>query len=147
MGHRMVALRVSAVCPHFLTHYGRAAASGGGCPPPEHKPEAVMSLLKKIFATFRPFYDFRVLVLLAICFGIGMVVDPAATLGLAGYLAYVIGMAGAALMLTKIVMPYLRLSEHVGAALDKGNIAAALVVLARTILLLGILALLVIWGK
>lgn len=106
-----------------------------------------MSLLKKIFATFRPFYDFRVLVLLAIYFGIGMVVDSAATLGLAGYLAYAIGMAGAALMLTKIVMPYLRLSEHVSAALDKGNVAAALVVLARTILLLGILALLVIWGK
>lgn len=106
-----------------------------------------MSLLKKIFATLRPFYDFRALVLLAICGGIGMVVDPAATLGLAGYLAYVIGMAGAALMLSKALMPYLRISDHARSALDEGNVAAALVVLARTILLLGILALLVIWGK
>lgn len=106
-----------------------------------------MSLFKKLIATLRPFYDFRALILLAICLGIGMVVDPAATLGLAGYLAYVIGMSGAALMLSKALMPYLRISDHARSALDEGNIAAALVVLARTALVLGILALLVIWGK
>ena len=106
-----------------------------------------MSLIKKFIATLRPFYDFRALILLAICLGIGMVVDPAATLGLAGYLAYVIGMSGAALMLSKALMPYLRISDHARSALDEGNIAAALVVLARTALVLGILALLVIWGK
>ncbi|KAF5074232.1 hypothetical protein DSECCO2_183390 [anaerobic digester metagenome] len=106
-----------------------------------------MSLLKKLIATLRPFYDFRALLLLALCLGIGMLVDPAATLGLAGYLAYVIGMSGAALMLSKALMPYLRISDHVRSALNEGNVAAALVVLARTVLLLGILALLVIWGK
>lgn len=106
-----------------------------------------MSLLKKLIATLRPFYDFRALILLALCLGIGMLVDPAATLGLAGYLAYVIGMSGAALMLSKVLMPYLRISDHVRSALNEGNVAAALVVLARTVLLLGILALLVIWGK
>ena len=106
-----------------------------------------MSLLKKLIATLRPFYDFRALLLLALCLGIGMLVDPAATLGLAGYLAYVIGMTKVALMLTKILMPYLQLNVHVWAALEERNVAAALVVLARTVLLLGILALLVIWGK
>ncbi|MGD9575189.1 hypothetical protein [Desulfovibrio sp.] len=106
-----------------------------------------MSLLKKLIATLRPFYDFRALLLLALCLGIGMLVDPAATLGLAGYLAYVIGMTGVALMLTKILMPYLQLNVHVWSALEERNVAAALVVLARTVLLLGILALLVIWGK
>ena len=105
-----------------------------------------MSLLKKFIATLRPFYDFRALILLAICLGIGMFVDPAATLGLAGYLAYVIGMTGVALMLTKILMPYLQLNVYVWSALEERNVAAALVVLARTVLLLGILALLVIWG-
>lgn len=50
-----------------------------------------MSLLKKILVTLRPFYDFRALLLLCICLGIGVLTDPAATLGLAGYLAYVIG--------------------------------------------------------
>ena len=106
-----------------------------------------MSLLKKLIATLRPFYDFRALLLLAICFGVGMLVDPAATLGLAGYLAYIIGMAGVSIMLAKVLMPYLRVSDYASSALDEGNIAAALVVLARTILVLGILALLVIWGK
>ena len=86
-----------------------------------------MSLLKKLIATLRPFYDFRALILLALCFSIGM--------------------SGAALMLSKALMPYLRVSDHARSALDEGNIAAALVVLARTILVLGILALLVIWGK
>lgn len=106
-----------------------------------------MSLLKKLIATLRPIYDFRALLLLAICFGIGMLVDPSATLGLAGYLSYVIGMSGAALMLSKVLMPYLRISDYARSALDEGNLAAALVVLARTVLVLGILALLVIWGK
>jgi len=106
-----------------------------------------MSLLKKLLSTLRPLYDFRVLLLLAICLVIGMFVDPAATLGLAGYLAYVIGMAGVSIMLSKMLMPYLRISDYASSALDEGNIAAALVVLARTSLLLGILALLVIWGK
>ena len=50
-------------------------------------------------------------------------------------------------MLAKVLMPYLRVSDYVTSALDEGNIAAALVVLARTALVLGILALLVIWGK
>lgn len=106
-----------------------------------------MSLLKKLIATLRPLYDFRALLLLAICFGIGMLVDPSAMLGLAGYLSYAIGMSGAALMLSKVLMPYLRISDYARSALDEGNIAAALVVLARTALVLGILALLVIWGK
>lgn len=106
-----------------------------------------MYLLKKLIVTLRPFYDFRALLLLALCLGIGMLVDPSATLGLAGYLAYVIGMTGAALMLSKALMPYLRISDYARSALNGGNVAAALVVLARTVLLLGILALLVIWGK
>ena len=106
-----------------------------------------MSLLKKLTTTLRPIYDFRALFLLAICLCIGTFVDPSATLGLAGYLAYVIGMAGVSIMLSKVLMPYLRISDYATSALDEGNIAAALVVLARTALVLGILALLVIWGK
>ena len=70
-----------------------------------------------MLSTLRPFYDFRGLSLLALCAVIGLVTDPAATLGLAGYLAYVIGMAGAALMLAKVVMPYLDASEHAASAL------------------------------
>lgn len=106
-----------------------------------------MNLLKKLFATLRPLYDFRALLLLAVGLGLGLLTDPAATLGLAGYLAYVIGMAGAALMLSKILMPYLRLSQHIRAALVEGNVAAALVVLARVILILGLLITLMAWGK
>lgn len=106
-----------------------------------------MLLFKKFISTLRPFYDFRTLILLSMCLGIGMLVDPAATFGLAGYLAYVIGMAGAALMLSKALMPYLCISDHARSALQEKNVAAALVVLARAILLLGILALLVVWGK
>ena len=71
-----------------------------------------MSLLKKLITTLRPIYDFRALFLLAVCLGIGMFVDPAATLGLAGYLAYVIGMAGVSIMLSKVLMPYLRVSDY-----------------------------------
>lgn len=105
------------------------------------------SLLYKIFQTLRPFYDFRVLLLLTICFGVGWLVDPIATMGLASYMCYVIGMAGVALALVKVVMPYLHISKFVRSALDEGNVAAALVVLAYVTLLLGMLALLVIWGK
>lgn len=105
------------------------------------------ALLYKIFQTLRPFYDFRVLLLLCLCFGVGWLVDPIATMGLASYMCYVIGMAGAALALVKVLMPYLRISIYAKSALDEGNVAAALVVLAYVTLLLGMLALLVIWGK
>ena len=105
------------------------------------------SLIYKIFQTLRPFYDFRVLLLMCVCFGVGWLVDPIATMGLASYMCYVIGMAGAALALVKILMPYLRISRYARAAVVDGNVAAALVVLAYAVLLLGMLALLVIWGK
>lgn len=129
------------------------ALSGAGCPPPAYKTEVTVPkltedyLLYKIFQTLRPFYDFRVLLLLCVCFGVGWLVDPIATMGLASYMCYVIGMAGAALALVKVLMPYLRISRYARSAIDEGNVAAALIVLAYSILLLGVLALLVIWGK
>ena len=73
--------------------------------------------------------------------------DPAAILSLAGYLAYVIGMAGAALMLAKVVMPYLDASEHAASALNDGNVAGALVVLARSLFIVGFLACIMAGGK
>lgn len=100
-----------------------------------------------MLSTLRPFYDFRGLSLLSLCAVIGLVTDPAATLGLAGYLAYVIGMAGAAIMLAKIVMPYLDVSEHAASALNEGNVASALVVLARSLLIVGFLVCIMAWGK
>lgn len=100
-----------------------------------------------LLSTVRPLYDFRGLSLLAICAVIGILTDPAATLGLAGYLAYVIGMAGAAIMLAKIVMPYLDVSEHAASALNEGNVAGALVVLARSLLIVGVLICIMAWGK
>lgn len=102
---------------------------------------------QRLLSTVRPLYDFRGVSLLAICAVIGILTDPAATLGLAGYLAYVIGMAGAALMLSKIVMPYLDVSEHAASALNEGNVAGALVVLARSLLIIGFLACIMAWGK
>lgn len=104
------------------------------------------SLLKKFLDTLRGFYDFRALLLLAACALIGMIVDPAATLGLAGYMAYVIGMWGAAMMLSKILMPYVRLSTYARSALD-GNLGAGLVVLARVLLLICIAVSFLVWGK
>lgn len=106
-----------------------------------------MLLLHKLLATFRPFYDFRVLLLLAACAGIGYITDPAATLGLASYLAYVIGMWGMALLLCKILMPYLNLSALARSALRDGNIAAARVFAARVWLLIAIAVCLMLWGK
>ena len=103
--------------------------------------------LSKFFDTLRPLYDFRAWLLLLVCFGIGiLLVDPAATLGLAGYLSYAIGMWGAALMLSKILMPYIRLSDYAQSALG-GNMAAALVVLARVLLLICIAISIMAWGK
>jgi len=99
---------------------------------------------QRMLSTLRPFYDFRGL---SLCAVIGLVTDPAATLGLAGYLAYVIGMAGAAIMLAKIVMPYLDVSEHAASALNEGNVAGALVVLARSLLIIGFLVCIMAWGK
>ena len=90
--------------------------------------------LRKILDTLRPLYDFRAWLLLLVCFGIGiLLVDPAATLGLAGYLSY-------------ILMPYIRLSDYAQSALD-GNMAAALVVLARVLLLICIAISIMAWGK
>lgn len=105
-----------------------------------------MSLLNKFLLTLRGLYDFRVLLLLGLCAGAGFFVDPEATLGLAGYLAYVIGMWGAALALTKILMPYVRVSECSRLALH-GNMAAALTLLARTLLLVSIAVTIMAWGK
>ena len=102
---------------------------------------------QRMLSTVRPLYDFRGLSLLAISAVIGFCTDPAATLGLAGYLAYVIGMAGAALMLSKIVMPYLDVSEHAASALNEGNMASALVVLSRAVLIIGFLVCIMAWGK
>lgn len=104
------------------------------------------TLTRKIRLTLRPLYDFRAWLLLLICLGVGMVVDPVATLGLAGYLAYVIGMWGAALMLSKIITPYIRLSVYARSALS-GNVAAAIVVLARILLLICIAISIMAWGK
>lgn len=50
-------------------------------------------------------------------------------------------------MLSKALMPYLRTSACIRSALDEGNMAAALVVLARVLLMLGILICLMAWGK
>ena len=102
---------------------------------------------QRMLSTVRPLYDFRGLSLLAIRAVTGILTDPPVTLGLAGYLAYVIGMAGAALMLSKIVMPYLDVSEHVASALNEGNVASALVVLARSLLIIGFLTCIMAWGK
>ena len=102
---------------------------------------------QRMLSTVRPLYDFRGLSLLAISAIIGFITDPSATLGLAGYLAYVIGMAGAALMLSKIVMPYLDVSEHAASALNEGNVASALVVLSRAVLIIGFLVCIMAWGK
>lgn len=104
------------------------------------------SLYSKLLLTLRPLYDFRAWLLLLICLGVGMVVDPVATLGLAGYLAYVIGMWGAALMLAKILTPYIRLSAYARSALS-GNMAAAIVVLVRVLLLICIAISIMAWGK
>lgn len=104
------------------------------------------SLYSKLLLTLRPLYDFRAWLLLLICLGVGMVVDPVGTLGLAGYLAYVIGMWGAALMLSKILTPYIRLSDYAKSALG-GNMAAAIVVLARVLLLICIAISIMAWGK
>ena len=106
-----------------------------------------MSWIRKIIRSLRPLYDIRALCLLLVCFGIGMMIDPAATLGLAGYLAYFLGMAGAALMLSKIMMPYLSTHEHVRSALKDKYIASALIVLARVFLMLGIMGFIMVWGK
>lgn len=110
-------------------------------------PRSVSPRRQRMLSTLRPFYDFRGLSLLALCAVIGLVTDPAATLGLAGYLAYVIGMAGAAIMLAKVVMPYLDASEHAASALNEGNVAGALVVLARSLLIIGFLVCIMAWGK
>ena len=110
-------------------------------------PRSVSPRRQRMLSTLRPFSDFRGLSLLALCAVIGLMTDPAATLGLAGYLAYVIGMAGAAIMLAKIVMPYLDVSEHAASALNEGNVAGALVVLARSLLIIGFLVCIMAWGK
>ena len=102
---------------------------------------------KPLVVFLRPFYDMRVWLLLVMCGGIGWLVDPSATLGLAGYLAYVIGMWGAALMLTKILMPYIKTSALARSALEDENMAAALVLTARTALLIAIALCLMLWGK
>lgn len=104
------------------------------------------SLYSKLVLTLRPLYDFRAWLLLLVCFCFGMLVDPASTLGLAGYLSYVIGMWGAALMLTKILTPYIRMSACVRSALS-GNTAASIVVLARVLLLICIAISIMAWGK
>ena len=55
-------------------------------------------------------------------------------------------MWGAALMLSKILTPYIRMSAYARSALS-GNVAAALVVLARVLLLICIAISLIAWGK
>lgn len=103
--------------------------------------------LSKIFDTLRPLYDLRVWLLIAICLAAGLYTDPSATIGLAGYIAYVVGMWGLALMVSKISTPYIRMSDYARAALEEGNMAAALVVLARVLLLICIAISIMAWGK
>lgn len=105
-----------------------------------------MDLLKKFGATLKPFCDFRVWLLGLICLAVGYVVDPTATFGLAGYLAYVIGMCAAALLLAKVMTPYIRMSALYYQALN-GNRAAAAVLVARVALMVAILLCLMLWGK
>lgn len=50
-------------------------------------------------------------------------------------------------MLSKVLMPYQRTSQHIRSALEAGNVTSALVVLARVILILGLLITLMAWGK
>lgn len=106
-----------------------------------------MTFCKSITVFLRPFYDLRVLLLLVLCGGIGTLVDPVATLGLAGYLAYIIGMWGMALMLTKILMPYISTSRLARSALEEGNMAAAVVLASRTALLIAVALVIMFWGK
>ena len=105
-----------------------------------------MELLKKFFATLKPFYDFRVWLLALICLGVGWLVDPAVTLGLAGYLAYVVGMCAASLLLAKVMTPYVRMSELYYQSVV-GNRAAAVTFASRVALMIAILLCLMLWGK
>ena len=73
-------------------------------------------------------------------------IDTAMAKTLVQWSLYAVVLAGLGIIISRLTFPQINLSEHVDEA-RKGNVAAALVVLARTVLLLGILALLVIWGK
>lgn len=102
---------------------------------------------RRLLRTVSGFWDLRVLILLILCAVVGMHTDPAATLGLAEYLVYVVGIWGAALLITKVIMPYVELSVAVDKAVNDGNRAAATVIVARVCLIIAVALTLIMWGK
>lgn len=94
----------------------------------------------------RPLFDARVLLLLVVSAFLLFLLDPAAATGLLSLALYVICAWGAALCVTKIIMPYVRMSDlYRRAAYDSRS--AARVYEARTYLLIAVALTLVFWSK
>lgn len=105
-----------------------------------------LTVLRRLRKRLVPFFDLTAWVLLAVSLVPLAVIDLAAVLTLLQWSAFGFALAALAVVLSRVVLPQLDLSEWLGHARG-GNVAAGLVILGVLVLLGSILLALVLWAK
>lgn len=104
------------------------------------------TLRQKLARTVSPLWDARVVLLLFVSGLVSYAQDPAATLGLLSLAPYAVCAWGAALLIVKMLMPYVSMSDLYLRA-SYGNAAATRIFMARTALLVAVGLSLLFWSK
>jgi len=102
------------------------------------------ALLKKFYETLKPLWDFRLLLVCAICLGIGFSVDTSATQGMLLFCLFVPVIWAVALTISKILRPEIKSSTLARKATET-SMGAAVVYAANRLLLIAIGLSFVLW--
>lgn len=110
----------------------------------------MIELLTKLPARLRkrlvPFFDLTAWVLLIASIVPLLLIDTAMVVTLAQWTAFALALAGITVVITRVVLPQVDLSEWLGHA-RSGNVAAGLVVLAVALIVCFTFVGLVLWAK
>ena len=101
-------------------------------------------MLMKFYATLKPLWDFRLLLICGICLGIGCFVDMQATQGMLLFCLFVPPIWAVALTITKILRPEVKASTLIHKACET-PMGAAVVYAANRALLIAIGLSFVLW--
>ena len=106
----------------------------------------IARFLARLRKRLAPFLDLTAWVLLIASIVPLLMIDPAMVVTLAQWTAFALALAGATVVIVRVVLPQVDLSEWLGHA-RSGNVAAGLVVLAVALIVCFTFVGLVLWAK
>ena len=103
-----------------------------------------MELLKKLYQTIKPFWDFRVLILVGLSLGFALYEDTATMLGMLGYFILVPTVWGIALLIMKVLRPGVSSSVLIDKAAES-PVGAAIVYASNRLVLIAVALSFIYW--